>query len=107
MGAESEKINWVEMNEQWKSSGLSQEKFCESRGISYSTFVYHRGKLLEKSRKGDQGRFSPVRVMAPPVIDGAASLVLRLPTGICLDIPSSGDLAQVKQVLSLLGVAGC
>ena len=107
MNGESEAIDWIEMNELWGLSGFSQEKFCKSRNIPYSTFVYHRGRILAKKRKANAGGFSRVQVMRPVTQGNLGCLVLRLPTGICLDIPASGDLAQVKQVLSLLGVAGC
>lgn len=103
----NEKTNWVKLNAEWESSGLPQKKFCKERDISYSLFVYERGKLLEKSRKNSRPVFSIAKVVPPLIPEIGRNLVLRLPTGICLDIPSGGDLSQVKQVLGLLGVTGC
>jgi hypothetical protein len=113
----TEKINWVKLNTEWESSGLSQKQFCQEKGVGYSLFVQHRSKLTEKKKSPVQARFSTVNVMpASPSMKPTGgkvncrsinSIVLSLPTGVRLDIPSGVDLAQLKHVLGLLGVITC
>ena len=99
--------NWVELNSEWELSGLPQKQFCKERAISYSLFVYERGKLLEKSRKKPKPVFSVAKAVPPLIPELSKNLILRLPTGIRLDIPPGGDLTQVGQLLALLGMAPC
>jgi hypothetical protein len=99
--------NWVELNSEWESSGLPQKKFCKARDVSYSLFVYERGKLLDKNRKKPKPVFSAARVVPASISEVSQNLVLRLPTGMRLDIPPRSDLTQVGQLLALLGMAPC
>lgn len=47
--AERERINWEVVLREWLGSGLSQKKYCEKNGLSYSTFNYHRRKELDRN----------------------------------------------------------
>lgn len=48
--AERTRANWEVVLRDWSGSGLSQKKYCEKNGLSYSTFNYHRRKELEKNQ---------------------------------------------------------
>lgn len=43
--------NWPLLLKEWERSGLSQEKFCEQRGLSYFTFCSRRRRALALERK--------------------------------------------------------
>lgn len=107
MNDTNQKPNWVQLNAEWESSGLSQQKFCDARLISYSMFTYERGKLLDKKKPKPKLAFSGVKVAQPLPSEVGTNLILRLPTGMRLEIPPSSDLAQVKSLLVILGIFPC
>ncbi len=55
---------WTKRIADWKSSGLSQGVFCEQHGLTYTTFVYWRGRLKKHEARGDATpvNFFPVRL---------------------------------------------
>ena len=42
--------DWETINHEWQESGLTQKAFCQESKLSLPMFVYHRGKLPEKTR---------------------------------------------------------
>lgn len=101
------KIDWSAINAEWESSKLSQEAFCQSKEIIYSTFVYHRGKILEKRKAAKRPPFASVRIKDTESFSVCDTLTLRLPNGISLSIAANVNHSDLKQVLILLGVGSC
>ena len=101
------KLDWAEINAEWELSKLPQEVFCQSKQISYSTFVYHRCKLLEKCKQSKKSKFAAVCVkqQTPPSVRD--ELTLYFPNGIRLSIPTNYNATQVKQVFAILGINAC
>ena len=48
--AERARMNWEVVLREWSGSGLSQKKYCEKNGLSYSTFNYHHRKGFERNK---------------------------------------------------------
>ncbi len=55
---------WTKRIADWQSSGLSQGAFCEQHGLTYTTFVYWRGrfKKLEAHDGATPVNFFPVKL---------------------------------------------
>ena len=55
---------WTKRIADWQSSGLSQGVFCEQHGLTYTTFVYWRGRLKKLEVRDDATtvNFFPVRL---------------------------------------------
>ncbi len=45
--------NWQAHIRQWKESGLSQQRYCEERGLALSTFQWWRSRLKKEQSKSD------------------------------------------------------
>lgn len=99
------KTDWATLVEACEKSGQSAAVFCRERGIAYSLFLYHRGKIL-KMRHGVQsiarsslgmsisrtGGFIPVRV------DESCYIRFQFPTGLILEserIPPASWVVEV------------
>lgn len=97
---------WGEHIKNWQSSGLAQRAYCAREGIKWPTFDYWRRQILTEARKpptkqpmtGDL-TLVPVQVAGHP---GAASIVLRTPTGWELRLPPGIDPAWLAGVLKRL-----
>jgi len=50
-GIENKQQLWSDRIAAWKASGLSQKQYCDQHKLTYSTFVYWRGRL--KRLNGD------------------------------------------------------
>ena len=102
-------IDWAQISKEWKSSKKTQELFCKSRGINYSTFVYQRSKLREKlkNKKKKEAKFSPVKITTLNRPNILSPVILHLAGGARLEIPSCIAVSQLKPLLQLLGVIAC
>jgi len=54
---------WEEHIASWMRSALTQRKYCDAHGLSFSSFSYWRTKLNKGSRP--QPQFFPLTVQAP------------------------------------------
>jgi len=68
---------WSDRIAAWKDSGLCQKQYCDEHQLTYSTFVYWRGRL--KRMNGDdlasgKVNFLPVKFKQ----EDQASLILRI-----------------------------
>ena len=87
---------WEVLYENWKKSGLSQRKFCESQGIEYQSFAYRREKASLAKRRSDSSlalkcpEFTPIPKFIPvePAKKSPVScwVEIQLPHGILLRI---------------------
>lgn len=99
--------DWESINREWKESGLTQQAFCQERNIRLSTFVYHRGKIIEKHSVSKSRQFTEVKLSnesSPPL---CRDLTLHLPNNIRLSIPPNFSSYQIKTILSALGMQTC
>ena len=106
---------WIKQCEDYRRSGLSQKKFCDSRGLAYSTFAKWLYRVCDKKPEPDNN-FIPVEVEVPslpytpqvpvPVIqkDSAPELSLTINQGLVLSIPKGFDLTTLRQVVKALAV---
>jgi len=82
----------ISLIEQWSESGKTQKVFCQEKGIAIATFYYwlkrHRQRLEEKG-------FLPVE------ISSGASIEIRYPDGVVLQLPATTKLEIVKQLIRL------
>ena len=93
--------DWPRIFEEWKQSGLSQPKFCEKKGLSYTLFCHRRVELNKRERQAARlypaqkkvGQFIPVTVEAkaeePKTVSRepnspAPEIVVELPFGVVL-----------------------
>ncbi len=53
---------WSDTIAAWKDSGLSQKKYCDQEQLTYSTFVYWRGRVVVK-KKGFYATYTPVSII--------------------------------------------
>lgn len=75
--SENKQQLWSDRIADWKDSGLSQKRYCLQHQLTYSTFVYWRGRL--KRLNGDDP--APGKVNFLPVTlkqENQATLTLRV-----------------------------
>jgi hypothetical protein len=91
----------VEMRRQiiaeFSSSGLGSKKFCESRGISYSTFCY-----WQKVERRSVAPISPAVILFEPLRSASVNgsdYNVHFSCGAILQISSSVPLSEIVSVL--------
>jgi hypothetical protein len=93
---------WQQHIDQWKSSGQSQVKFCQTNDLSYHRFVYWRRKFErvpgDRQEPRESGGFATVDYRH----DANSGLTLSLPTGLVLRGISADNVPVVRQLLEQL-----
>jgi transposase len=97
---------WQERLQRFCRSGLTVPAFCDREGISTASFYAWRRRLQHDSPPpaADAPRLVPVRLVTPPA---SAPVELLLPSGCVLRLSPDCDLAWLRQLLPVLGVAPC
>jgi len=97
---------WQQRLERFRRSGLAVPAFCDREGISAASFYTWRRRLQHDPAPAaaDNPRLVPVRLVPPPA---NAPVEVLLPSGLVLRLSPDCDLAWLRQVLPLLGVAPC
>src|SRR5690349_3074164 len=97
---------WQQRLERFRRSGLTVPAFCDREGISAASFYAWRRRLRDDPNPPatESPRVVPVRLAPPPA---GAPVEVLLPSGTVLRLSSDCDLAWLRQVLPLLGVAPC
>jgi hypothetical protein len=97
---------WQQRRERFSRSGLTVPAFCDREGISAASFYAWRRRLGREPVPpvADNPRLVPVRVVTPPL---SAPLEVLLPSGVVLRLSPNCDVAWLRQLLPLLGVAPC
>ncbi len=95
------------IHEEWKCSGLSIQKYCESTGFSISRFYYWKSKLRESSLPSPYGSFIPVRMGGRSSSANTSSHSKTLcevayPNGVVVRVTSDMTLDQLRQMVTLL-----
>lgn len=97
---------WKEHSESWKTSGLTQQAYCEQEGISYRSFIYQHNRLSSKSKKASL-RFIEAKPESVAISSQAAGLHLMLPNGIRIGIGADINPVLLQTVLSVAGAFQC
>jgi hypothetical protein len=97
---------WQQCLDRFRTSGLTVADFCEREGISTASFYAWRRRFEAgpAPAAADAPRLVPVRFVAPPA---SAPVELLLPSGVVLRLSPDTDLAWLRQLLPVLGVAPC
>jgi hypothetical protein len=97
---------WQQRLARFRKSGLAVADFCERERISTASFYAWRRRLLADTapNTADEPRLVPVRLVTPRA---SAPVELLLPSGMVLRLSPEIDLAWLRQLLSVLGVAPC
>lgn len=89
---------WSDHVAAWKGSGLSQKQYCNQQQLTYSTFVYWRGRL--KPLNGDD--LASGKVSFLPVTfrqEDQATLMLRINDRYSIEIRSGFDSDLLGKVI--------
>ena len=98
---------WRGVLEKWSASGLSQRRFCEERGISFSTFCYWRRRLRETSASGSATPFIPVEIKPPRRGTGLSCYEVRLESGARIRVPFDFESDSLLRLIGLLDGDRC
>ena len=92
---------WTKRIADWQSSGLSQGAFCEQHGLTYTTFVYWRGRLKKLEVRDDATpvNFFPVRLKQ----DNQNSLTLKINGRHSIEIDRNFDGDLLTRVIHAVG----
>jgi hypothetical protein len=108
-GSDSAKVSvWRERLERFGKSEVKVKPFCAGEGVSVASFYAWRRKLSKPAAdRADQNEASypserPSRVFTPIVVNPLpATISIRLPDGVQIDVPSD-NLAAVRAVIDEL-----
>ena len=103
-------VDYAYHAKQWEQSHLKQVAYCESVGLSYRRFVVSRSKLAQSrsETKKQRSSFIPVIPTDGTSINSKPEVILlRLPKGSVIEIPSSLAPSQLSIVFKLLGRQLC
>lgn len=76
--------------DQWSGSGMKQEDFCNTKGISFYKFKYYRWRR-NKQAKVKKPAFIPVSVSKETTDLSRVSFTIRYPNGVEIDHPGAID----------------
>jgi len=118
---------WRRIIEKWRTSGLSQSKFCAANNLTYSQFKYflYRLRDIDMSQKAlldmpkppeTKEHFEPIKLVqskvtsmaktcgSPPqaVKPNEAVFRVNLVNGLSLDIPTSCSSTSLKTIVEVL-----
>ena len=80
--------------EEWDQSGISQQEFCNQRGIRYSCFQYWR-----KCYPGSGDDFIALNGFS----GGINQIEITYPNGVTLRMPSQTSTSQLLRLINLSG----
>lgn len=93
--------DWLQLNEEWESSRLSQANFCKQKEINPNHFMYQRSKILKKRIYKKSIEFASVKLTSPLMSSEISSeVIVELPGQIKLRIPANKML--ISMILDLL-----
>jgi hypothetical protein len=97
---------WQERLQRFRTSGLTVPDFCAREGVSPASFYAWKRRFPDGAAPAhlDAPRLVPVRLVTPPT---SALVELLLPSGVVLRLSPDTDLAWLRQLLPVLGVASC
>ncbi len=102
----AEIVDYAQHAKQWEQSGKKQVAYCQAQGLNYQRFVTSRSNLrhLRGRTKEQSSRFIPVLPPATaPTNSNPNVIILRLPKGSVIELPSTLSPAQLSTVFKSLG----
>lgn len=98
----SRKKYWYKIIREWESSGLTQVRFFQEKGIAKSTFGLWRKKYLQEYGKSCSAEFIPVNITnGQPSLPIAEQIELIYPNGVRLVCPAQIDMLGLKRLIDL------
>jgi len=97
---------WKEHSAAWKTSGITQQTYCEQQGISYKHFVYQHNRLTMKQAPTPI-KFVEAKQESHTVYHQAAGLQLMLPNGVHVGITNELNATLLETVLRIAGGLRC
>lgn len=99
MGRNKNELNWPEIIEQYKQSGLTQKSFCKANGLAYSTF---KNKIYTQNKS--RSIVVPVAIASKDKALAGKPIRISLPNSIEITVPfralaSASKLAVVMEAL--------
>lgn len=94
---------WRVIVDQWQESKQSAKAFCQQRGVHAERFSYWRRKLTSASAAG-MNKFVKLEV-EPRDIKQRGPIIIEHPSQIKIILPLTIDIAQLSQILRLIGIA--
>ena len=81
-----------------RASGVSQKRYCEQRGVSYSTFQYWQRKTKADGQARNTGflRLMPVTLDIEPI-------EIRFPSGVVISVRPGFDPELLRNIAAALG----
>lgn len=98
---------WRKVIQEWRGSGLSQRRFCEDRGISFSSFCYWRRRLREEGEGESSSPFIPVEIRPLARSPYPTPYEVRLESGIRIRVPFDFDSDSLLRLIGLLQGEQC
>lgn len=96
---------WAAIVREQAGSHQSAADFCRNHGITYSTFLYHRDKILKKKALvlRQSGAVPAVRSKGfiPITIEGRGGLRLRFPRGLVVESDGLPEASWLMEVVHL------
>lgn len=94
-------IDWVNIIEQWKASGLPQAVYCEANKINYNQFAYQKAKLSIHSKASS--KLLPVKLTQHESASTAQNnFVLHYSSGLKVHIPVNAHPEAIKVLINCL-----
>jgi len=98
LAPEDKRRLWTARIAAWESSGLSQQKYCDQAQLTYSRFVYWRGRLKQlNTDDGDSGKISFVSVKLKKKT--TSTLYLKISDQYSIEIHAGFDPDLLGQVI--------
>ena len=101
---------WTRRLQRFEASGLSVRQFCRAEGVSTAAFAYWSRAV---GRTGEpvvsqvaSAAFTAVEVVSSPPVDELAAIVVRLPGGITIELPSDRPELLRTALSALVAEAG-
>lgn len=91
---------WKKFIKEQQISGLSQQEYCNKKGISKISFKNWKYKI-NKQQQSDKLTFAPIKVLGSKV---SSEMKIELPSGIKIIITKDSDEAILLKLINLLRV---
>jgi hypothetical protein len=100
---------WLGPVRDYAASGLSQQAFCERRGVALSTFCHWRRRLAQEAAEptheralGPALRLVPLRVLDEASPGAASGIAVIAECGVRIELARGFDGATLQRVLATL-----
>ena len=97
--SEKKRAYYIEHLEAWRTSGLTQVKYCEQVNIAYGSFKTWSGKL----KQNEAVKTTFIEAKSSESQDFVAILQISLPNGVRIGVSSPKSNVLVEQVLKFVG----